>query len=427
MSIANEILKLEQSSFRDLHRHVNDLKKKKKDSNDTERLRLASAVLERRTFQLTRRLVCRASRALNIDLQPWILRNLKPFTEEDSKEKRRDSGTMEQYKVFMEYEEKLGKYLDEFCEAEGFASVQDCFAIINKAVQKDRVLNAKHMKEIEKVMRNLESEHAEAVMEEENESKYDEDEEPVDVDSILTNIIDGVEDEDKIEEQKKHVRKQNLKRKPQIIVFQPMSCDILIKSLLQITDFEAFSQMMKRKAHHISHMRKVENDIRTIAIKARARRKILNHHVKDEDVLVESFLELKKRVVDLLPSREDMKKDVQSKMDESLFSDVIRDDSTSSYTLSLKSMTRFLFGHISKLCSSSHRRAIEKHKIELLDMIGNEDTKEADDDDDDEDDDERYGNRFARRFLLHAHGDIDRIKIEVNTFMKSAFGRVNAM
>ena len=125
---------------------------------------------------------------------------------------------------------------------------------------------------------------------------------------------------------------------------------------------------------------------------------------------------------DLLPQREDMKKQVQSKLDESLFGDIIRDESTLSYAMSLKSMTRFLFEHLSKLCSSSHRSVIEKHTSELLGMIGNEDTKEDDDDEDD-----RYGNRFARKLLMYGHADVDRIRIEVHTFMKSAFARFNAM
>ena len=140
-------------------------------------------------------------------------------------------------------------------------------------------------------------------------------------------------------------------------------------------------------------------------------------------MLCRSFVDLRKRICDLLPQREDMKKQVESKLDESLFNDVIRDDSTSSYAMSLKSMTRFLFEHLSKLCSSSHRGVIEKHTSELLGMIGNEDTKEGDD----EDEDDRYGNQFARKLLMYAHADVDRIRIEVHTFMKSAFARLNAM
>ena len=135
----------------------------------------------------------------------------------------------------------------------------------------------------------------------------------------------------------------------------------------------------------------------TIAIKARARAKFLSRHVDDVEMLCRSFVDLKKRVSDLLPQREDMKKQIESKLDESLFGDVIRDDSTSSYAMSLKSMTRFLFQHLSKLCSSSHRGNIEKHTSELLGMIGNEDTKEGDD----EDEDDRYGNQFARKLLMY--------------------------
>jgi len=264
---ARELLKLERSSFRDLRKRVLDLERENK---DLQKLSLARAVLERRTFQLTRRLVCRASRAVNFDLQPWILRNLKPFSEDNVKEKRRDSGTMEQYKVFMEYQEKLEKLLDEFASDEGFDNVQECYEVIQKAVKKDRVLNEKHMKEIEKVVRRLETEHASNLLEDEQENvdegKYSDgdDDAPVDVDSILTKIVDGDDEEE--EEEKKIIRKPNPKRKPQIIVFQPMSCDILIKSLLQIADYETFSNMMKRKAQHINHMRRVENDIRTFCL-----------------------------------------------------------------------------------------------------------------------------------------------------------------
>ena len=167
---------------------------------------------------------------------------------------------------------------------------------------------------------------------------------------------------------------------------------------------------------------KSPNLIGTIAIKSRTRNKLLSRHVDDEGLLLRSFEELKKRLCDLLPNRVDMKEEIQSKLDEKLFSDIIRDDSTSSYALSLKSMTRFLFDHISKLCSSSHRGHINKHKSELLGMIGNEDTKE--DDDNGEDD---YGNQYARKLLLYGHADVDRIRIEVHTFMKNTFARVNAM
>ena len=240
-----------------------------RDGKNDDTLKIARHVLERRTFQLTRRLVCRASRAVNFDLQPWILRNLKPFDEDDDgKEKRRDSGTMEQYKVFMEYQEKLEKLLDEFATDEGFDNVQDCYEIIQKAVKKDRILNEKHMKEIEKVVRRLETEHAETLLEQEQEDRDegkfgDEDDEPVDVDSILTNLVEGNDEEEAEEEERTVIRKPNPRNKPQIIVFQPMSCDMLIKSLLQITEYETFANMMKRKAQHISHMRRVENDIRT--------------------------------------------------------------------------------------------------------------------------------------------------------------------
>ncbi len=166
---AYEIIKLEKSSFQDLRRRVRELER---DGKNDDTLKIARHVLERRTFQLTRRLVCRASRAVNFDLQPWILRNLKPFDEDDDgKEKRRDSGTMEQYKVFMEYQEKLEKLLDEFATDEGFDNVQDCYEIIQKAVKKDRILNEKHMKEIEKVVRRLETEHAETLLEQEQEDR----------------------------------------------------------------------------------------------------------------------------------------------------------------------------------------------------------------------------------------------------------------
>ena len=129
-------------------------------------------------------------------------------------------------------------------------------------------MNEKHMKEIEKVVRRLETEHAETLLEQEQEDRDegkfgDENDEPVDVDSILTNLVEGNDVEDEEEEERTVIRKPNPKNKPQIIVFQPMSCDMLIKSLLQITEYETFANMMKRKAQHINHMRRVENDIRT--------------------------------------------------------------------------------------------------------------------------------------------------------------------
>jgi len=359
----------------------------------------------RNSYKLVQRLLQKASHVLNVELRPFMMENLAAF-EQDEDDKERSGETLAQYKVFMQYEEKLAKHLDDFAEDEGFEDTKDCFKAVENAIKMDNILTEKHMQTMLETVKQLEMEHFNeqigdmAIDGPKNSTAADDD---FNVDSLLEEVVGMSDSVKKTGKAAKKSTGQSCTM-PLVLLFQPLSLEHMVKSLLNMADYVTFSFMMRRKAQHMKSMRKAESDMRQIVEDSKTRKLMLMSKKSDNPALSASFAKLTNRLCGLVPHRTELNERIRQELDQKLFKDFLRDDSLISYTMSLKKLLRFLFGHISNLCSPTHRPTVKAHGLQLEKMMAGDDTN-ADD--------------FARKMLLHAHSDTDRIQIEAYAFLKT--------
>jgi len=372
-----------------------------------EKAKDAIGIINRRnSYKLVQRLLHKASHVLNVELRPFMMQNLSVF-EQDEAERERCGETLAQYKVFMQYEEKLAKHLDDFAEDEGFEDTKDCFKAIENAVNLDKVLTDKHMQTMLETVKQLELEHfneqradASAIMAATNSTSVDDVD--FDVDSLLEEVIGS--SDSSLKKKKAEQVPDSACTMPLVLLFQPLSLEHMVKSLLNMADYQTFSFMMRRKAQHMKSMRKAEADMRQIVADSKKRKLMLMDEGCDSAVLSACFAKLTTRLCGLVPHRTELNEKIRLELDQALFDDFLRDESLLAYTMSLKKLLRFLFGHISNLCSPTHRPTVKMHGAQLETMMRSDDTSAT---------------AFARKLLLHAHSDTDRIQIEAYAFLKT--------
>uniref|UniRef100_A0A7S2GPH1 Uncharacterized protein n=1 Tax=Octactis speculum TaxID=3111310 RepID=A0A7S2GPH1_9STRA len=298
--------------------------------------------------QLISRLTEHAFRVLNVDMDPFFEEHALTFDTPVADLVSGRGHKNELHQVYLLYVEELETHLDEFIQNEGFASSKECFEFIQSAVSRDVIRQKEHMarlqEHLQQMQRSWEAEFNDS------ETKRNDEEDKCSDDNNDDNDGDGFG--------------MNV---PLMLFCQPIGLDTLINSVLSISEYPTFANMMRVKAQQAKLVQKIEDEARQRDVDKVTRAQQLRELRDLDDGNL--FGTLRKRVCGL-QRRSDMVYQCQAVMDGKTWDAmIIRGDSADGTSKKfLLTLVDFVF-HRLMVLSPDEDDKIRNDMIKILDMV----------------------------------------------------------
>lgn len=270
-------------------------------------------------------------RVIHLEMAPYFLTHIHLF-DQSEEEMAKHGQTHEQYACYQRYSELLNVYLEAFSRREGFASVDACFEAVQRAISTDSSTQAELMLAIQDQLQRVEAEidKQRALLSEArrragisesgegssgggraaDDSGGDDD----DFASLLAEL-DAPVDEAEAHDAVAAASTVEQSSVPSVVFMLPTRLETLVDSVLKLTTYESFSEMMRRKAIQLRTM--LEAEVKRQ--QGLARRSRMGG---DADSRAELFAELRERLCELTPNRQDLHMEASKEMDTESFEGV---------------------------------------------------------------------------------------------------------
>merc|ERR1711934_1097042 len=124
--------------------------------------------------------------------------------------------------------------------------------------------------------------------------------------------------------------------------------------------------MMRIRAAHAKQMRDMQEAAERRKARTANRAKQLQSNATPK-FFKNCFTELRQRICQLTPKRQDLQKDAEKEMTVDMLHNIMEAGSLSAFRLSIKQLVRFIFRRLKMLCSPNHVATVQSHCDELLD------------------------------------------------------------
>ena len=292
----------------------------------------------RRHGSLVTKLVHFCYRVIHLEMVPYFLTHIHLF-DQSEEEMAKHGQTHAQYACYQRYSELLNVYLEAFSRREGFASVDACFAAVQRAISVDSSTQADLMLAIQDQLQRVEAEinkqrallsearrRAGITCESSGGSRSTgggggraagdsgDDDDDDDFASLLAEL-DAPVDETEAHDAVVAASTVEQSSVPSVVFMLPTRLETLVDSVLKLMTYNSFSEMMRRKAMQLRTM--LEAEVKRQ--QGLARRSRMGG---DADSRAELFAELRERLCELTPNRQDLHMEASKEMDTESFEGV---------------------------------------------------------------------------------------------------------
>jgi hypothetical protein len=283
---------------------------------------------------LVTKLVHFCYRVVHLEMVPFFLTHIHLF-DQSEEEMSKHGQTHEQYQCYQRYTELLNRYLEAFSRREGFGTVEDCFEAVRRVVNTDSRTQAVLMSAITEQLQRVEAEidrqrgmltaaRRRAGLSDDGSARGGgggfggggggDDDDGDDFASLLAEL-DAPEDEVEASNAVAAASTVEASSVPSVVFMMPTRLESLVESVLKLTTYESFSEMMRRKAIQLRTM--LEAEVKRQQGLERRTRMISNSESRSE-----LFAELRERLCELTPNREDLHAEASKEMDDETFEGV---------------------------------------------------------------------------------------------------------
>jgi hypothetical protein len=369
-----------------------------------------------------------ATKVVNEDMKDFFESNLDLFDQDDSEITDGTGHTLEQYEIFQKYESILERKIDEFSVEKGFSNSVSCFEAIQDALTGEKSAHKNLMSDLQKqfasmrkaLLKSVEKTDAEADSKTNDEdgsssakggegkgaSKDGSDDKSGGADAKNDFDDDGdaksaskAEDSDNKGEGGKGTEDEDEDELPPLepvpMLFAPLPLERMLESILKLSEYSTFSQIMRTKVKQQKFARSLATRIRRHPedIKERENQLSRGGHYLEADEL---FGWLQKRLSELLPEGVgfDGREGIYQFLDKETWTKVISRDilETNEQKLELKRLISFTFGHLQRMGLIEDFMLLRRIAVELMQDI---------------DTGEMNVTQLATKFLRLAHENVD--------------------
>jgi len=181
--------------------------------------------------------------------------------------------------------------------------------------------------------------------------------------------------------------------KPMVLFCQPISLESLVQSVLQISEYQTYSMIMRMKVRQTMALRKIKDQIARRSEEKEARKEDLEafRNVGDKG----HFGSLRQRICDLTPNRRDLIRQAEEGLPGEVWDQLLQAGNliTGDAKNFAQALIKFLFDRLNMLCSPVHEEGIRLDRRDLEDMVWSATLEE-----------------FVGRFLEDGHRHLDAIQ-----------------
>ena len=128
-----------------------------------------------------------ASKALNVDMAPFIEAHVDAFVQSATQLQSGHGETFEQYDIFRAFQAQLEVHFDTFVSRHGFSSAEECFAAIDAAVSRDTVEQKEQMAQMEQQLQAMQQQWMAAMQQQMPGGAFGEP--PADIEEIVPDML----------------------------------------------------------------------------------------------------------------------------------------------------------------------------------------------------------------------------------------------
>ena len=399
-----------------------------------------------------------SQRILNEDMKPFFEDHIHLFDQEEDELQDGSGHTLEQYDAFKKYESLLEEKIDEFALEKGFSSSRTCFQAIQEALETDKQAQKNLMNDIQKqfmamrkaLLKRTEATEADSKNDDNNTSSpstsqlkgesssspskggednddrsakgtdsgrkgsddYESDSKGADhVDSGSKNFRSskGIDDnaDSKGDSGSKNTNDNDEEEAPVMRVpmfFNPLPLERMLESILQLSEYNTFSAIMRNKVKQKkfateleSRMRRQEQDIEEREQQIRQGGKYLESN--------ELFSWLRNRLAGMLPGNEH-KQSVHLFMEVEKWDKFVGRDNfdNAEEKLEFKRLCSYTFGHIQRLGLIEDYVLVRQKVMEIMDQADTDDATVPE---------------LLTKYLKYAHGLVDQCETQLYNILKA--------